>query len=540
MENGSYVIHGRILERYYGKDSACIWAPGNWGQQEVVPDKNFEEELEQATIFEDFENVIEYKSRRTMQLIAASDTEHTNTLRTKTKNMKEHTGCLQEPRRRTQQIAARESEQTNALTTINKNTEEITRGLPRPYRKKPRIAKSATLQTNTPITRNKSIKEVTRCLQEHHRIKQHIPKSDTEQTNTMTTRHQSIKEITRCLPKPSRGKQRIENSERLQTNAPIKRNKNIEETTRCLQGPCRKMPHRAVSNTEQTNKGRMETPLLYNIFGQAQRVSVSNLLRHLELKIAKPSKMRDSRCHCNMVAPPTALHTSDTGAEESDADDGDYEDREKLLPGGGDLNEAGIPNISHTGLSDIITEVRGRVHTSGPSDILLDGNTVYNFLRLQDDRKTVSWSFINQNLPETAERFAFRPQVLSSRSFWAGSHWWDVEVWRSDNWRVGVGYPSIDRKGGVQSVIGNNEKSWCLSRSHDRYSMIHDRKETCLFGSISGSAVRISLNYESGLISFYELGVSARHLHTFTATFTEPLHAMLGVWRGCVKISGVQ
>ncbi|OCT73641.1 hypothetical protein XELAEV_18032604mg [Xenopus laevis] len=129
-----------------------------------------------------------------------------------------------------------------------------------------------------------------------------------------------------------------------------------------------------------------------------------------------------------------------------------------------------------------------------------------------------------------SERFQV-PQTLSSRSFPSGRHYWEVEVSESGEWGVGVTYPSIER-GGDQSCIGNNNKSWCLYRwnNNNTYSVGHDNKWTELPHVSSCRRIRISLDYEAGRLSFYELSEPIRHLYTFTATFTEPLHVAFWVW----------
>ncbi|XP_068099571.1 E3 ubiquitin/ISG15 ligase TRIM25-like [Hyperolius riggenbachi] len=174
------------------------------------------------------------------------------------------------------------------------------------------------------------------------------------------------------------------------------------------------------------------------------------------------------------------------------------------------------------------------------ADILLDVNTAANTLHISDDRRTASLLPFWQNHPETPERFQFyTPQVLSSRSFSSGRHYWEVDVGRSRDWRVGMCYPSIDRRD-RQSRIGENNKSWCLCRGYNQYSVIHDSEVIRLPDGIPSDRVRIDLDYEAGQISFYALCDPIRHIHTFTATFTEPLHAALyvGGWGGCIKISG--
>ncbi|XP_068105808.1 E3 ubiquitin/ISG15 ligase TRIM25-like [Hyperolius riggenbachi] len=199
------------------------------------------------------------------------------------------------------------------------------------------------------------------------------------------------------------------------------------------------------------------------------------------------------------------------------------------------------PTTQHTQRQAGGTHIGAAQQASGLpvyADILLDVATASNGLHISDDRKTAS-SSLWENRPDTAERFQYNiPQVLSSRSFSSGRHYWEVDVGRSDNCRVGMCYPSIAR-GGWQSLIGDNNKSWCLCKMGNKYAVIHDRKGIWLPDGIPSDRVRIYLDYEAGQISFYALCDPIRHLHTFTATFTEPLHAGLYVgWRGCIKISG--
>ncbi|XP_040195704.1 uncharacterized protein LOC120928780 [Rana temporaria] len=181
-------------------------------------------------------------------------------------------------------------------------------------------------------------------------------------------------------------------------------------------------------------------------------------------------------------------------------------------------------------------EVQQTSDVTGNGDLILDVDTAYNKLLISHDKKTASWSYHLLNRQNTLKRF-HRPQVLSCQRFFSGQHSWEVDVGASDSWRVGMCYPSIDRSE-WQSVIGNNRKSWCLVRLENGYSAIHDSHETQLPVKISGNRFRIFLDYEAGQLSFYALGEPIRHLHTFTATFTEPLHAAIWVSLGCVRISG--
>ncbi|XP_073480454.1 E3 ubiquitin-protein ligase TRIM39-like [Aquarana catesbeiana] len=319
-----------------------------------------------------------------------------------------------------------------------------------------------------------------------------------------------------------------------------------EERVQSLQEHRRKVEEEAAGDTERVTAlfrdlrrrlEDLEKRILREISGRAEQISIS--IRDLEIKKEELSrKLRHIEELCNMTDPLTVLQESDTG-DLCDTEDGDNEDRERheeLLHDGGGLDVDGISHTIHT-LSDIITEVNVDFYIQGAADILLDGNTAHNYLHISDDRKTVSRSDRKQNPPETPERFQYYYQVMSSRSFSSGRHYWEVDVGGSDRWRVGMCYPSIERRG-QQSVIGRNKKSWGLDRSGNQYSVIHDSKSIPLPTNLSSKRVRIYLDYEAGRISFYDLCDPIRHLHTFTTTFTEPLHAGIWVLKGCIKICG--
>ncbi|XP_075066725.1 E3 ubiquitin-protein ligase TRIM39-like [Mixophyes fleayi] len=263
-------------------------------------------------------------------------------------------------------------------------------------------------------------------------------------------------------------------------------------------------------------------------------LSVSDLIQQLEIKKDELSrKMRHIEELCKMSDPVTVLQEPDTG------DLCDTEDRERhddQVHGVGDLDVGLIEGKLQTGLSDIKTCINVFFYMQEATDILLDVNTAGNKIHISSDRKTASRTEKTQNHPETPERFQY-PQVISTRGFSSGRHYWEVDVSNSVSWLVGMCYPSVDRRG-RQSAIGYNNKSWCMWRYNNQYSVIHDWKVIQLPDNIPCDTVRIYLDYEAGQLSFYALCDPIRHLHTVTATFTGPLHAALWVGRGCINISG--
>ncbi|KAM4036344.1 E3 ubiquitin/ISG15 ligase TRIM25-like [Anomaloglossus baeobatrachus] len=270
-------------------------------------------------------------------------------------------------------------------------------------------------------------------------------------------------------------------------------------------------------------------------------LSLSDVIQKLEIKKDELSrKMRHIEELCNMTDPLIVLQDPDTGdlcktekdgLEEGTGGHGGH--------GGSDRSMALITHMSHT-VSDVRDINDVTFYGEDPADILLDVNSADNNLLISDDLKTATCTGITQNRPETAERFLSYHQVMSRRGFTSGRHYWDVEIGRSEVWGVGMCYPSIDRSGD-QSLIGNNNKSWGLYKGlldNNQCSVKHNSKVIRLPQQISSDGVRVCLDYEAGQLSFYELCDPIRHLHTFTAAFSEPLHAALWVCEGAVQIAG--
>ncbi|XP_077123067.1 E3 ubiquitin/ISG15 ligase TRIM25-like [Ranitomeya variabilis] len=341
----------------------------------------------------------------------------------------------------------------------------------------------------------------------------------------------------------------------------IKKREKTEERVQSLEERRRKAQEKAAGEAERVTAlctdirrrvDDLEKKVLSDISRQEKEesLSLSALIHQLEIKKDELSrKMRHIEELCNMTDPLTVLQEPDTGDlcdPEEEGGDEDTGGHDEQPHDGDDLDVSVISHTLHT-LCDVISGIRSGIYVVSPADILLDVTTAGNYLLISDDLKTATWTRENQKRPETAERFQYY-QVMSGRGFTSGQHYWDVEIRRSGVWRVGMCYPSINRRGG-QSLIGNNNKSWCLWRfdddyydddddDDDEYSVIHDSKMIPLPHQISSDKFRICLDYEAGQLSFYELCDPIRHLHTFTATFSEPLHAVLWVNGGSIKISG--
>ncbi|KAM4037449.1 E3 ubiquitin/ISG15 ligase TRIM25-like [Anomaloglossus baeobatrachus] len=324
-----------------------------------------------------------------------------------------------------------------------------------------------------------------------------------------------------------------------------------EERVRSLEEQWSKAQEKAAGEAERVTAlctdirrqlDNLEKKVLSEISRQEKEesLSLSALIHQLEIKKDELSmKMRHIEELCNMTDPLTVLQEPDTGDlcdPEEEGGDEDTGGHDEQLHDGDDLDLAEISHTLHT-LCGEITGIRFGIYVEGPAYILLDVNTASNNINISNDLKTVNYLHKKKKHPETSERFLFYNQTLSTRNFSSGQHYWDVEISRSGNWSVGMCYPSMDRRG-LQSLIGYNNKSWSLGRMYiDHYLVIHDSKEIRLPDEISSDRVRIFLDYEAGQLSFYELCDPIRHLHTFTAAFSEPLHAALCVNVGCLTIT---
>eukprot|EP00079_Xenopus_tropicalis_P031928 XP_017945699.1 PREDICTED: E3 ubiquitin-protein ligase TRIM39-like [Xenopus tropicalis] len=279
----------------------------------------------------------------------------------------------------------------------------------------------------------------------------------------------------------------------------------------------------------------LEKRLLSDISRQKDELSLqlTELIQQLEIKKDELSgKIRHIEELCNMAAPLTVLQEQ---WESDGAADTEGRETEGIkAPAVGDLDVGRISETLLTGLAGIVTGVKGRIPGQEATDLVLDINTASDYVALSEDRKTASWSETALCYPHTPERFIKYPQALSSRSFPSGRHYWEVEGSESGKWDIGAAYPSIEREGD-NSSLGDNIKSWSLSRLNDHFTVVHNSIEIPV--SPSCRRFRISLDYEAGHLSFYELSEPIRHLHTFTASFTEPLHPAFYVYgSGWVRI----
>ncbi|XP_033971413.1 stonustoxin subunit alpha-like [Trematomus bernacchii] len=165
--------------------------------------------------------------------------------------------------------------------------------------------------------------------------------------------------------------------------------------------------------------------------------------------------------------------------------------------------------------------------------LTLDSNTVGWRLKLSEDNRTVTRVEEKQPYPDHPERFEYKAQLMCREAL-TGRCYWEVE-WRGKV-NIAVTYRGIRRKGqGDECVFGENDQSWRLYCSDRGYAVYHNKRGTNISSPSSSSSsssshrVAVYLDHAAGSLSFSRVSSSSLILlHTFRATFTEPLYAGFG------------
>ncbi|XP_014398680.1 PREDICTED: tripartite motif-containing protein 14 [Myotis brandtii] len=81
-----------------------------------------------------------------------------------------------------------------------------------------------------------------------------------------------------------------------------------------------------------------------------------------------------------------------------------------------------------------------------------------------------------------------------------------------------------------------NRQSWCLKRYDLEYWAFHDSQRCRLWPRDDPDRLGVFLDYEAGVLAFYNVSDGMSHLHTFRAAFQEPLYPALRLWEGAISI----
>ncbi|TNN54874.1 E3 ubiquitin-protein ligase TRIM21 [Liparis tanakae] len=166
-------------------------------------------------------------------------------------------------------------------------------------------------------------------------------------------------------------------------------------------------------------------------------------------------------------------------------------------------------------------------------DVTLDPDSANPYLILSDDGKQVKDGDVKKNLPDNPERFDTCALVLAKQSFSSGRSYYEVQVKGKTKWDLGVVRESINRKGRITMTPQNG--FWTIFLRNENQYYVHTNPAVRLSLRSRPQKVKVLVDYEEGLVSFYDVDAAAL-IYTFThCCFTEKLFPLFSP---CLNESG--
>ncbi|KAI5627335.1 bloodthirsty-relatedprotein family, member 6 [Silurus asotus] len=155
-------------------------------------------------------------------------------------------------------------------------------------------------------------------------------------------------------------------------------------------------------------------------------------------------------------------------------------------------------------------------------DVTLDPDTAHPYLVLSDDGKHVTCGDTSQNLPDNPERFNNYCIVLGKEGFSSGRFYYEAQVKGMTQWDLGVAIESINRKGKI--IVRPEDGFWCVVLRNKTEYEVCDSPSVSLSLKQAPQKVGVFVDYEEGLVSFYDVDAKS-HIYSFSAqTFTKKLY----------------
>ncbi|XP_073327314.1 E3 ubiquitin-protein ligase TRIM21-like [Pagrus major] len=155
-------------------------------------------------------------------------------------------------------------------------------------------------------------------------------------------------------------------------------------------------------------------------------------------------------------------------------------------------------------------------------DVTLDPDTAHPKLILSDDGKQVKHGDVKKNLPDNPERFDSCPCVLAKQSFSSGRFYYEVQVKEKTDWDLGVARESINRKGKITLSPQDGYWTICVRNKNEYYAGAGPSVRLSL--KCQPEKVGVFVDYEEGLVSFYDVDAAAL-IYSFTGCcFTQKLY----------------
>ncbi|CAL8377137.1 unnamed protein product [Boreogadus saida] len=157
-------------------------------------------------------------------------------------------------------------------------------------------------------------------------------------------------------------------------------------------------------------------------------------------------------------------------------------------------------------------------------DVTLDPDTAHPRLILSEDGKQVHGGGVAKKLPDNPKRFTIGRCVVTRQSFSSGRFYFEVQVKDKTVWGLGVVRESINRKG--WTTWTPEAGCWILFYNKDGLSF-RGNPAVCLPLRAVLQKVGVFVDYDEGLVSFYDVEARVNFYSATGCTFREPLYPLL-------------
>ncbi|XP_076013056.1 E3 ubiquitin-protein ligase TRIM39-like [Genypterus blacodes] len=154
-------------------------------------------------------------------------------------------------------------------------------------------------------------------------------------------------------------------------------------------------------------------------------------------------------------------------------------------------------------------------------DVTLDPDTAHPLLILSDDEKQVYCGNVRKNLPDQPKRFDQCPIVLAKQSFSSGRFYFEVQVKGKTEWDLEVTRETSERKGLIRQRP--REGYWTLMLRNVDEHKASVRPPVPLSLESKPEKVGVFVDYEEGLVSFYDVDAAALIFSFTGCSFTHEL-----------------
>ncbi|KAK0131772.1 E3 ubiquitin-protein ligase TRIM39 [Merluccius polli] len=156
-------------------------------------------------------------------------------------------------------------------------------------------------------------------------------------------------------------------------------------------------------------------------------------------------------------------------------------------------------------------------------DVTLDPDTAHHCLILSEDGKQVSCRGLFLCIQNNSKRFTLSC-VVTRQSFSSGRFYFEVQVKDLTGWWLGVARESINRKSCNKCTPG--EGCWVIEFNNDKL-VFKGEPTVSLPMRAKLQKVGVFVDYDEGLVYFYDVGARV-HIYSATGcTFGEPLYPIL-------------